>query len=142
MAVTLMPAEPSAERGTVRTGLDCLYDEWLDGGTPAWTAAIDIVRRTRNLVARADLPGVKPDAIRIDLEDGILTISGDAAARAYGRDARYVRRERAGLFCRSVAVPAGVDAAQVKATTSDGVVEVTIPLSVPAIRESPARHDP
>ncbi len=140
MAVMLTSGEPSTELGAVRTRLDCLYDEWLNGGTPAWTAAIDIVRTNGNLVVRADLPGVKPEEVRIHVEDGILTIAGDPDARGDRTDARYVRRERrAGSFCRSVALPSGVDARQVMATTNDGVVEVTIPLPVAATRESAGR---
>jgi HSP20 family protein len=140
VAVMLMSEKPAAELGTVRTRLDCLYDEWLNGGTPAWTAAIDIVRTVGSLVVRADLPGVKPDAVRIDVEDGILTVSGDPGIPGDRADARYVRRERrAGPFCRSVMLPADVDADKVRATISDGVIEVTIPLPLPASRERPGR---
>ena len=140
MAVMLTSGEPSTELGTVRTRLDRMYDEWLDGRAPAWAPAIDIVRTNGRLVLRADLPGVKPEAVRIDVEDGILTVSGEPEAPDDRTDARYLRRERrAGSFCRSMAMPPGVDAEQVTATTNDGVVEVTIPLPVAAAREKAGR---
>lgn len=140
MAVRPMSEEASAGLGTVRTRLDCLYDEWLNGATPSWTVAIDILHTGGYLVVRADLPGVKPDAVRINVEDGVLTVSGDPGAPGDGADARYVRRERrAGPFCRSVMLPADVDTDQVMATISDGVIEVRVPLPAAPIRETPGR---
>jgi HSP20 family protein len=141
MAGTLTSGATPSEVGRARTRLDCLYEEWLSGGTPGWTTAIDIVRTDGSLVVLADLPGVTPEALMIDVEDGILTISGNPEVPMDRTDARYVRRERrAGSFCRSVALPAGVDAEQVTATTHDGVVEVTIPLPAGTSQENSGRR--
>ncbi len=94
-----------------------------------WTPAIDVVREDGHLVVRADLPGIKPDEVKIEVEDDILTVSGEHEERKEEKDKHYVRRERRhGSFRRSMALPAGTDPNKIRATTHDGVVEVTIPL--------------
>lgn len=133
MTGMMMGGEPPAEPGMTRTRLDRMYHEWLDGREPTWTPAIDIVRQNGRLVVRADLPGVKPGEVRVDVEDDVLTVSGEPEEHTARADGRYLRRERrGGSFCRSILLPPGVDAAQVTATTRDGVVEVTIPLPAAA----------
>jgi HSP20 family protein len=101
----------------------------LDGRERARTLAIDVVRDNGNLVVRADLPGIKPEEVKIEVADEILTISGEHEEHTEEKDNHYVRRERSyGAFSRSMALPAGVDAKEIKAKTHDGVVELTIPL--------------
>ena len=114
-----------------------MFDEWLDGRERAWTPAIDVVREDGHLVVRADLPGIKPEEVKIEVEDDILTVSGEHEERKEEKDKHYVRRERRyGSFRRSMALPTGVDAKQIKAETHDGVVEVTIPLPKEAKKET------
>ena len=116
--------EPLVELGELRGRLDRMFG-MADDRMPA----IDIVRDDGNLVLRADVPGMKPDEVKIEIEDGILTLSGEHEESKNEKEGDYVRRERSyGAFSRSLALPAGVDPGQVKAETKDGVVEVTIPV--------------
>jgi HSP20 family protein len=89
-----------------------------------------MMRRDDTLVVRADLPGLTPDEVKIEVEDGILTVSGEHQEDHSDSDGgHYVRRERRfGAFSRSIELPSGVDAEAIKAQTRDGVVEVTVPL--------------
>lgn len=129
MAGALTQWEPFAELGELRTRFDRLFRDLTDGREQAWLPAIDVIRDDGNLVVRADIPGIKPDEVKIEVEDDILTVSGSHEETSEEQDKQYVRRERRyGSFCRSMALPAGVDAKQIKAQTHDGVVEVTIPL--------------
>jgi HSP20 family protein len=129
MPATLTRWDPFAEFGELRSRFDRMFDEWLDGRERAWTPAIDVVRDDGHLVVRADLPGIRPEEVKIEVEDDILTISGQHEERTEGKDKDYVRRERRyGSFSRSMALPGGIDAAKIKASTHDGVVEVTVPL--------------
>lgn len=138
MAGTLTRWDPFAELGELRTRFDRMFDEWLDGRERAWTPAIDVVREDGHLVVRADLPGIKPEEVKIEVEDDILTVSGEHEERTEEKDKHYVRRERRryGSFRRSMALPTGVDAKQITAETHDGVVEVTIPLPNEAKKET------
>jgi HSP20 family protein len=128
MPATLTRWEPFAELGELRTRFDRLFEGFGDS-EHAWTPAVDVVRDNGNLVVRADVPGMKPEEVKIEVKDDILTVSGEHEERKEEKDKDYLRRERRyGSFSRSMALPAGVDAKKIKAKTHDGVVEVTIPL--------------
>lgn len=130
MAGTLTRWDPFAELNELRTRFDRMFDQF-DGRDRVWTPAIDVERDDGNLVIHADLPGIKPEEVKIEVEDDILTVSGEHEERKdeKDKDKHYVRRERRyGSFSRSMALPAGVDAKTIRAKTHDGVVEVTIPL--------------
>jgi len=118
--------EPFAELGELRGRLDRMFGEGPEG---RWTPAIDVVRDNGNIVVRADVPGITPEEVKIEVEDDILTVSGEHEETSEEKDKDYLRRERRyGSFSRSLALPAGVEIEEIKATTHDGVVEVTIPL--------------
>ena len=137
MPGTLTRWEPFAELAELRSRFDRLFDDWLDGHERAWTPAIDVVREDDHLVLRADLPGIKPEEVKLEVEDDILTVSGEHRESKEEKDKHYVRRERRyGSFRRSMALPPGVEANSIKAKTHDGVVEVTIPLPKKAEKET------
>lgn len=134
MARTLARWEPFAELGELRSQFDRVFGDLLDGS--GWAPAIDVVRDNGDLVIRADVPGIKPEEVKIEVEDGILTVSGEHEEKKEEKDKRFLRRERRyGSFSRSVALPEGVEAKKIKARTRDGVVEVTVPLPKEAAKE-------
>jgi HSP20 family protein len=136
MPGTLTRWDPFAEWGELRARFDRIFDQ-LDGDNRVWTPAIDVLRDDGSLVIHADLPGIKPDEVKIEVEDDILTVSGAHEERKDEKDKHFVRRERSyGSFSRSMALPPGVDAKKITATTRDGVVEVTIPLPKEATKET------
>ena len=128
MAGTLTRWDPFAELGELRSRFDRSFYPF-DGRERVWTPAIDVVREDGHLVVRADLPGIKPEEVKIEVEDDILTVSGEHRESKVEKDKRYVRRERRyGSFSRSMTLPKGVTAKDIKARTHNGVIEVTIPL--------------
>jgi HSP20 family protein len=137
MPGTLTRWSPFAELGELRSVFDRMFDEPTDGRLHAWTPAIDVVRENGSLVVRADIPGIKPEEVKIEVEDDILTVSGEHEEHKEEKDKHYVRRERRyGSFHRTMTLPSGVDAKKIKATTHDGIVEVTIPLPKEAGKET------
>ena len=129
MPGTLTRWYPFAELGELRSRFDRMFGEFADGRKRAWTPAIDVVRENGNLVVRADIPGIKPEEVKIEVEDDILTVSGEHEESKEQKDKNYVRRERRyGSSSRSMALPPGVEAKSIKAKTHNGVVEVMIPL--------------
>jgi HSP20 family protein len=129
--------EPFAELGELRSRFDRMFDELIDGRERAWTPAIDVVRENGNLVVRANVPGIKPEEVKIEVEDDILTVSGEHEESKEEKDKDFLRRERRyGSFSRSMVLPPGVEAKKIKAKTRDGVVEVTIPLPKEAKKET------
>ena len=142
MAGPLTRWDPFAELGELRSRIDRMFDGWPDGRERAWTPAIDVVREDGRLVVRADLPGVKPAEVKVEVEDDILTIAGEHQESKEEKDKDYVRRERRyGSFSRSMALPGGVDPEKIEAKTRDGVIEVTVPLPEKANKE-PVRITP
>ena len=129
--------DPFTELAELRTRFDRMFDELTNGRERAWTPAIDVERDNGNIIVRADVPGIKPEEVKIEVEDDILTVSGAHEERREEKNKRFLRRERRyGSFTRSMALPAGVDPKKIKAKTHDGVVEVTIPLPKPAKKET------
>src|SRR5450756_2355516 len=136
MPGTLTRWYPFAELGELRSRFDRMFDEFSYGRERAWTPAIDVVRENGNLVVRADIPGIKPEEVKIEVEDDILTVSGEHEEHKEEKDKNYVRRERRyGSFSRSMALPPGVDASMIEAKTHDGILEVTVPLPTEAKKE-------
>jgi HSP20 family protein len=87
------------------------------------------MRRDDALVVRAELPGLTPEEVKIEVEDGVLTVSGEhQEGRSDSDGGRYVRRERRfGAFSRSIE-PLRSRCPAIKTQTRVGVVEVTVPL--------------
>jgi HSP20 family protein len=142
LASTSRRYDPFTELSGLRSRLDGVFDAWRDGHGCAWTPAIetpaiDVVRENGRMVVRADLPGIKPQEVEVEVEDDILTIWGEHTESGEEKGKHYVRRERRyGSFSRSMALPTGIDPTGIMAQTRNGVLEVTIPLPKEANRET------
>jgi HSP20 family protein len=136
MPGTLTRWDPFADMAELRGRFDRLLEDFGAVRERAWTPAVDVVRDGDKLVVRTDVPGIKPEEIKIEIREGFLTLSGEHEEAKEEKDKQYVRRERRyGAFSRSIPLPDGVEAKKIKATTHDGVLEVTVPLPKAAARE-------
>ena len=136
MAHSITRWEPFAELAEMRSRFDRLLSDVADGRDREWMPAIDMIRDNGNLVVRAEVPGIKPEEIEIEAEGGVLTISGKHEETSEEKGKEFVRRERRyGAFSRRMPLPEGVDPKTIKATTSAGVLELTIPLPKEATAE-------
>jgi HSP20 family protein len=129
MQGALIRWDPLAELTELRSRFDRMLEDLGDGHAREWTPAVDLIRENGHLVVRADVPGIKPEDITIEVEHGVLSLSGKHAETEEKTDEKVVRRERRyGAFSRRMPLPEGVDPKKIKAVTHDGVLEVTIPL--------------
>lgn len=136
MATELTEWRPFSDFAELRHRLDQAFRDFGDGGRGAWTPSVDLIRRDDSLVLRADIPGIKPDEVKIEIEDDVLTVSGEHSEEKEEKEGKYMRRERRfGSFSRSMPLPSGVRAEDIEATTEDGVLEVTIPMPPPAEKQ-------
>ena len=136
MAHTITRWEPFADLADMRSRFDRLVSDLADGRDREWMPAVDMIRDDGHLVVRAEVPGIKPEEIDIKVDAGMLTISGKHEETSEEKDKEYVRRERRyGAFSRTMALPEGVDPKKIKATTTDGVLEVKVPLPKEAASE-------
>ncbi len=129
MATELTEWRPFSDFAELRHRLDQAFRDFGDGAQRGWTPSVDVVKNGDKLMLRADLPGIKPDEVKIEVEGDVLTVSGEHKEEKEDKRENYVRRERRyGSFSRSMSIPSGVKAEDVEATTEDGVLEVTVPL--------------
>jgi HSP20 family protein len=139
------PRDPFSLLRRMTSELDRAFDDWPSLRWPsarlfgkpesaAWSPKIDVFERDDRLVARADLPGMKKEDVSVEVADGHLVMSGERKREAEETQDNFYRSEREyGSFYRAVRLPEGVKLEDVKATFSDGVLEVSVPL--------PARPD-
>jgi HSP20 family protein len=134
--MALIRWEPARELGTLQTEMNRLFNTFFDtpasgpngGGTRTWVPAMDLVETDDDFVLRADLPGMSEPDVHIELEDNVLTVSGERKAEHEERKEGYYRVERSsGSFRRTLTLPEGVDPDSVKASFERGVLEVRIP---------------
>jgi HSP20 family protein len=93
-----------------------------------WNPVCDIKETDKNYIVHAELPGVPKENINIQLENGILTISGEKKEEKKEENEKYHRIERNyGKFSRSIVVPEGITHDQIKAKFDNGVLELTFP---------------
>jgi HSP20 family protein len=94
-----------------------------------WAPQLETFRRGDNLVVRADLPGLRKEDVNVEVDDGMLTISGQRSEEQVEDRDDYYRSERSyGQFFRALPLPEGVTGDACEATFKDGVLEVTLPL--------------
>jgi HSP20 family protein len=95
-----------------------------------WAPAVDITEDDKEYLVKADLPEVKKEGVRVTVEDGVLTITGERKFEKEEKDRKYHRVERAyGNFLRSFALPDATDGSKVSAEFKDGVLKVHVPKS-------------
>jgi HSP20 family protein len=113
-------------------------DDWTRRffGTPlfenaipqVWIPSVDIAETDKEVVLKADLPGVDPKDMDISVADGSLILRGHKKEGYEEKGKEFRRIERfEGEFYRELPLPAGVDPDKVIATYSKGVVTVTLP---------------
>ena len=103
-----------------------MLDEEMAGSL---TPRMDVVERDGEFVVRTDLPGIKKEDINITLENGLLTISGEAKEETEEKEGGQVIRQerRYGKYMRSLRVATPIDEKRVKANYKDGVLELVLP---------------
>jgi HSP20 family protein len=131
--MALVRWDPTRDLDTLQTDVNRVFDAFFgdraaNGRARRWVPAIDLVETDEHFVLRADLPGMGEDDINIELEDGMLTVSGERKSEHESKNEGYYRVERAfGGFSRSLTLPKGIDPEAVSANFDRGVLEVRIP---------------
>jgi HSP20 family protein len=99
------------------------------GGSGGWYPEIEVTERDGQLHIHTDLPGLRPEDVKVEITGETLTISGERKSEQEHRIGRAYRSERRyGEFYREIALPDGVSADQAKAQFRDGVLEITVPV--------------
>jgi len=93
-----------------------------------WLPAVDIRETADAIVVHAELPGIDKKDVKVDVRDGVLTISGERKYEKDVKEENVHRIERSyGSFTRSFSLPSHVDVNKVEAKLDNGVLEVRLP---------------
>src|SRR5674476_924137 len=120
--------DPFREMTQVQNQFNRVADQVWGGRQESWLPAVDVFDTKDAVVLKAELAGMDPDDIAIEVEDNVLTIKGERKFEEKVDEERYYRVERRfGSFQRSLALPQGVKAGEIQAGYEDGILTVSVP---------------
>ena len=90
---------------------------------------MDLYRTGDHYVLHADLPGIDPGSVDVDVQNGVLTIKAERTERT-DQDVQWISSERfAGTYMRQLSLGDGIDTEKIGATYANGVLTVTLPVA-------------
>ncbi len=117
--------DPFRDLTQMQSQLTRLMDQVWGGREESWLPAVDVFDA---VVLKAELPGMDPDQVHIEVEDNVLTLKGERRFEEKVEDERYYRIERRfGSFQRSLALPQGARTDEIEAAYQDGILTITVP---------------
>ncbi len=129
--MALVTYEPMNILNQLRREMDRLFETETGGSNVAtadWVPAVDIKETDKAFIITADVPGVDPKDIEVNMENGVLTIRGERKEETEEEKEGYKRIERVrGTFYRRFSLPDTADAEKISAKSKNGVLEITIP---------------
>jgi HSP20 family protein len=108
---------------------DEMWKGWGDNtATATWRPPMDVSETETEIVATMDLPGLSREDIKVNVDDGVLSVSGEKRHESEDHGKHLRRAERfSGEFSRSIALPSAVDTGKITAEYKDGVLTVRLP---------------
>jgi HSP20 family protein len=126
--------QPVREMVTLRDAMDRLLDDaftrpwrqgedWLGSNVPA----VDMYQTADDVIIKAALPGIKPEAVQISITGDMLTLKAESRQKSeVKKKAYHIREQPVGTFERSIAVPTAVMSDKAKAYFEDGVLTISL----------------
>ena len=121
------------------------------GNSAGWAPAIEVSQQDNKYNIKAELPGLEPKDVKVEVENDSLVIQGERKSESEEKNAGVQRTERQyGYFYRSIPLPEGANVEQAQAKFHNGVLEISIPVpeqqsnrrSIPIQAESTASKPP
>lgn len=124
--------DPMAQVERMQRELDRMFGRVETAMTPRapvpWAPEVDVEQTESATVYTFDLPGMKPEEVKVGIDDHLLTVSGERREEHQEKHEGYLRQERAvGRFERSMRLPDGAKDDAVTASFADGVLVVKVP---------------
>jgi len=102
----------------------------------SWMPAVDIIDTPDAFVLKAELAGMQPEDVHVELEDDVLTIKGERHQEERAENEAYESTEWPyGAFQRSITLPHSVKREAIEATYENGVVEVRVPKAAEVVAQ-------
>lgn len=139
-----LPTTPFGLLRQMTSELDRMFDEpWTTFAPPQfaekamWAPKVDVLQKDNRLITRIDLPGMKKEDVSVEVIEGSLVLSGERKSETSEEKDNIYRAEREyGSFYRSVPLPKGVKFDDVKATFTNGVLEVSVPVPAEPVNKA------
>jgi HSP20 family protein len=125
--------DPFDEIMSTREAMDRLFEDFFSrrprqAGPMVWQPAIEISETENDIIVKAELPGIDPKNVEVNVTAEGLTIKGEARTEQEEKKRNYYRRElRYGAFQRTIGLPIEVKGEDAKATFRHGILEVKVP---------------
>jgi len=100
---------------------------------PTFTPAVDIFETDNAITVIADMPGVKPESLDVDLRQNVLTLTGEAQSPESKEETVVLREFRTGRYVRQFSVSDAIDQAKIAAELADGVLRLVLPKAEKAV---------
>src|SRR4051812_9664214 len=134
VTTTRRPLDTMTSLRRLNSVLDEAFGSWPlqseENGTltSSWLPACDVFENQDAVKIVAEVPGVRPEDVKISLENNLLTVRGEKKQQAEETSERVHRYERSyGTFERTFSLPTTVDPERIDATYANGILTVTIP---------------
>jgi len=93
-----------------------------------WAPAVDVTETDKEYAIKAELPEVKKEDVKVNVDNGCLTIQGERKQEKEEKNKKYHRIERSyGSFFRSFTLPDDADATKISAECKDGILNIKLP---------------
>jgi len=134
--MALIRWDPFRDLLTLQDRMDRLFEESLSRNrvfeqsltSGLWSPAVDIYETEKEIILKAELPGLKKEDVSIEVTGNSLTLSGERSFEKDVREENYHRIERSyGSFSRTFSLSSTVDQDNVAAKFIDGILEIHIP---------------
>jgi HSP20 family protein len=135
--------DPLREMEEIMRGMQRAFGTWPGKAEESmtlaeWSPSVDIGENDKEYVVKAELPEVKKEDIKVNVEDGTLCIRGERRVEKEEKDMKFHRLERAyGRFERTFSLPDQADADKITSEYKDGILTVHLPKN-PSVK--PATH--
>lgn len=132
---SLVPWRRRDELTGFRREMDRLFDRFFEGWPfrlsaeeGEWAPSVDVSETAKEVIVKAELPGMAPKDVDVTVRGDVLSLRGERKKEEEEKGENFHRVERSyGAFARSIRLPAEVDAAKVKATYKNGVLNISLP---------------
>ena len=94
---------------------------------PVYSPAVDIFENDGSITVLADMPGVKPSDLEIDLRENVLTLTGRVTPTGTSKELNVLREYRPGTFFRQFTLSEAIDQPKIDAHLTDGVLRLELP---------------
>ena len=92
-----------------------------------WAPRVDIAETDKEFLIKAELPEVRKEDVKVDVNNGVLTLHGERKQEKEEKGKKFHRIERSyGSFTRSFTLPENVDQSRIKASFKDGMLNIQL----------------